>query len=120
MLEQSIQEMNNTMRELIVVLNRMYADEVAIDAQAYREAKAIEADPAEPAKAEVTETPADTEVATEYTMDQVKATVVKLVKTKGRETAVDLLARFKVDKAPDLSPAQFSRFVADAQVLMEA
>ena len=116
MLEQSIQEMNNTMRELIVVLNRMYSDEVSIEAQAYREAKAIEAEPAEPAQADVTAAPAETE----YTEEQIKAIVVKLVKTKGREAAVNLLASFKVDKTPELPPAEYSRFVADAQVLMEA
>lgn len=51
--------------------------------------------------------------------DDVKAFVLKLSKEKGRDIAVQVLARFGVQKAPDLLPEHFGDFVKLAGEVLE-
>lgn len=95
-----------------------------IKAQAYAEASQPAATKPAPAKAEpkpkpapaptpVVEdtpeahaTPADPE--TLVTLDEIKAAVLKLAATKGRDAAVGVLQSFGAAKAPELKPEQYA------------
>lgn len=55
-------------------------------------------------------TPADPE--TLVTIDEVKAAVLKLAATKGREAAVAVLQSFGAAKAPELKPEQYGDVLA--------
>lgn len=90
-----------------------------IKAQAYAEASQPAAPKAPPVAAKPTPapapvvedtpeahaTPADPE--TLVTIDEVKAAVLKLAATKGREAAVAVLLSFGAAKAPELKPEQY-------------
>lgn len=60
--------------------------------------------------------PAEVAVAVDYT--QVKAAVLSVHKTKGREAAVDLLAEFDAKNGSDLTEEQWAPFLARAEEVL--
>lgn len=50
--------------------------------------------------------------------EDVKKRVVEVSKAKGRDDTIDLLARFGVDKAPDLKENQYAQFVEAADLVL--
>lgn len=69
--------------------------------------------PAETAPAE--EAKAEPAAAIDY--DQVKAKVLALAQSKGRDVLVALLQRHGAAKAPDLKPVQYAAFLADIDAI---
>lgn len=53
------------------------------------------------------------------TYDQVKPLILKINTAKGREAALAALAKFGVDKGPDLKPEQFAEFIEYANEVLK-
>jgi len=123
MLETQLQELNQNISSLIQIMQKAYSQEVDVQAHAYREAKAIEVEPAEaaPAPAAASATTPATEPATNLSADDVRVLILDIVKKGGRDAAVRLLGQFGVSTAPELKAEQYSAFMdAGRKVLAEA
>lgn len=58
------------------------------------------------------------ETAADVSYDDVKTRVLELSKAFGRDTTVDVLSRFGVGKAPDLTEDQYGDFIAKADAVL--
>ena len=101
-LEQALIQNTDAIERLIGIFSRLYADEASITAQAYREAKAIEAEPVEPVEA--------VEAPKSVTYEEARAHIAALP----REQALAILARLGVKRLSDLDPSRFSEVLANA------
>jgi hypothetical protein len=109
-LEQALIQNTDAIERLIGIFSRLYADEASITAQAYREAKAIEVEPApvKPAPATITVEATPAPAAVSY--EQARAHIAALP----REQALAILARLGVKRLSDLDPSRFSEVLANA------
>lgn len=133
-LEKQLQENTAALREFTALMARILRDDISITAQAYREAKAITVEPAvttpsspssTPAEAAAQSTPAPAptllqgseaaSVIPVIPVTEVNSAILKLAKTRGREAAVGVLARFGVAKVPELQPEQYAGVLALAE-----
>ena len=62
----------------------------------------------------------DVQTATARAYQAAADALVKLAHTKGRETAVAMLAKFDAAKLPDVKPDQFAAFTAECEALQAA
>lgn len=60
---------------------------------------------------------AEEEEQAEVSYEDVKAKILPLAQSKGRDTVVALLQRHGVSKAPDLKPAQWAAVIADIDAI---
>jgi len=131
-LEKQLQENTAALREFTALMARILRDDISITAQAYREAKAITVEPAvttpsspssTPAEAAAQSTPAPAPTLLQGSeaasvvipVTEVNSAILKLAKTRGREAAVGVLARFGVAKVPELQPEQYAGVLALAE-----
>lgn len=132
MLEQALQENTRALTEFNRLIGRLLADQAAITAIAYREAKAIEAEPRTTDQVQVSEnnstsrTPdllppaaaaasttapaasSEQPAAGSVTKEQLTKAVLALAASKGREVAINLLGQFGAAKVSDLKPEQYA------------
>jgi hypothetical protein len=92
------------------------ATEVAASATAYAEAKAITTEPPTTETVNQIDDPAD-EIPVSY--EDAKAVILELSKAKGREAALEVLARFGVSKLPDLDVAHYAAVTAAAREALQ-
>lgn len=129
-LEQAITDHAGALRELAAAIRSTISgaaeigqatDKVIADAKKSTAAAASSASGAKPettvkkdaAPAKVEEAKQDTAKPEAIEYEAVKAKVLALAQTKGRDTLVALLQRYGVTKAPDLKPMQYADFVKD-------
>ncbi len=142
-LEQALAENTAAVRDLTKLMARMYGDSQYIDAVAYREAKAIEAEPEQqatqatvvtngasntPSSSPVTPFSAEVvaqkpatgsglttaPVAESVSYQDASKAILKLSASKGRDVAVGLLGKFGAANLKEVKPEQYAAVLAAA------
>lgn len=114
-LETALQQNTEALHQLIALLSDPAALKIASAPVAEKKEKKpangaaqTVADESKTTTAAATSGETKTETASAVDYETVKAAIIKLSQVKGRETVVDVLSRFGVQKAPDLLPAQYA------------
>lgn len=133
-LEATIQENTQAIRELIAALAKGVTPTPAQVAAVATEAQAEKPAPAKKTQAAATQesstptasdnsassSPATPAAEPEPTYQDAAAAITKLSRTKGRDAAVALLAKFGAAKLPDVKPEQFAEIIKAAIAAMGA
>lgn len=121
-LESLLQENTVALREFTALMSRILRDDIGVTAQAYREAKAVHAEPLDsqtdavtPEKAAPAPAPSDPVEVSAVPVSEVNGIILNLAKTKGRDVAVALLRAFGATKVPELSPDQYAQVIVKAK-----